>query len=208
MNPGQELQEKGYTLDAALHHNELIPFVVDHLFRKNTVTIAFLICNIIFFMAWLVIGVFYMWNDDLSLGAFLKWSAFGAFTILLFILPHELLHGLAYRMSGATNVSYKANWRKMYFMAIADGFITGRKAFYFIGLTPFIFISLVAIVAAIVAAPEYRILWLTVLWLHATMCAGDFGLMSYFRENRQRDVVTFDDTEKELSYFYSRNAQT
>ena len=92
-------------------------------------------------------------------------------------------------------------------MAIAHLFITARKAFYFIGLTPFVIISMVALAGAVLSPPAYRVMWLSALWLHATMCAGDFGLMSYFRENRHRDVVTYDDAEQELSYFYSRSAQ-
>ena len=208
MDPAKQLEEQGYSLDAAMHHNELIPFVVTHLFRKNFMTLGFLACNILFVSLWLVTCGYYLWNGVLSFNGLLKWSGFGALVILPLIPVHEILHGIAYRICGAKHVSYKANWRKMYFMAIAHNFVTVRKAFYFIGLTPFIIISLGTFIAAVVALPEYRVMWLSALWLHATMCAGDFGLMSYFRENRQKEVITYDDAEQELSYFWSRNLQS
>jgi hypothetical protein len=34
------------------------------------------------------------------------------------------------------------------------------------------------------------------------MCSGDFGLISYFEYNKERQIVTFDDVEQKLSYFY------
>ncbi len=157
---------------------------------------------------WLIVCSWYLWTGELSFTGLLKWSVIGTLVIIFLIPIHELLHGIAYKLCGAANVSYKANWRKLYFMAIADGFITGRKAFYFIGLTPFVMISLGLMQAACFSTPGYQVMWLTILWLHSTMCAGDFGLLSYFRENRHREIVTYDDTEKELSYFWSRNAQS
>ena len=94
MNPAQQLQEQGYSLDTALHHNELIPFVVTNLFRKNLVTISFLVCNIVFIAAWLIVCGYYLWNDALSFNGLLKWSGIGAFLILPLVPVHEVLHGL------------------------------------------------------------------------------------------------------------------
>ncbi len=63
MNPGQHLHEQGYQLEAELHHNELIPFVLTHLLRKNAVTIFFLVVNLFFCdpMAYCLFLVFVDW---------------------------------------------------------------------------------------------------------------------------------------------------
>lgn len=198
------LHEQGFTLDAGLHHQELIPFVKTYLFKKNKFTLSFLILNILFVSTWLFVFIWYVYNTTLSLGQALTGFGYG-FAIAFLLAPlHELLHGAAYRLSGARKISYKANWKKLYFMAVADKFITQRKAFYFIGMTPFAVISLGLILLSVFAVPEQQIMWLSTLWVHASMCSGDFGLMSYFAENKNREVITFDDVENSISYFYSR----
>jgi Putative zincin peptidase len=198
------LHEQGFTLDAGLHHEELIPFVKTYLFKKNRITISFLILNILFVCSWLSVFIWSVCYANLSLGQ--AFAGFGYGVAISFLLAplHELLHGAAYRISGAQKISYKANWKKLYFMAVADMFITGRRAFYFIGMTPFAVISLGLILLSVFATPAQQIMWLSTLWVHASMCSGDIGLMSYFAENKNREVITFDDAENAISYFYSR----
>jgi len=40
------------------------------------------------------------------------------------------------------------------------------------------------------------------------MCSGDFGLFSYFEFHKTKDVVTYDDVEKQITYFYAREKTT
>lgn len=206
MKPLSEaLHEQGYSMDLELKHQELIPFVKSYLFKKNGFTLSCLVLNIIFITFWLVLCLLYIYKNVLSPGEAFTQSAYGCAISFLLAPLHELLHGAAYRLSGAKKVAYKANWKKLYFMAIADKFITRRRAFYFIGILPFLVISLSLIVLAVFSNPMPQIMWLSVLWVHATMCAGDFGLMSYFAEHKNKEVITYDDAENSISYFYSRN---
>jgi hypothetical protein len=41
-----------------------------------------------------------------------------------------------------------------------------------------------------------------ILLTHTAMCSGDFGLLSYFEYNKKKQVVTYDDIENKVSYFY------
>ncbi|MDQ3051722.1 MAG: DUF3267 domain-containing protein [Bacteroidota bacterium] len=198
------LLEAGFQQDAALNHQELIPFVKSYLFRRNMVTLAFLFLTLLFFLIWLSVCIFYLASNKLQLTAVFSWSAFAIPASVLLAPIHELLHGWAYRIEGARKVSYKANWKKLYFMAVADQFITNRKAFHFIALTPFLIISLMMLLLSCFVPPGFKVLFLALLWLHASMCSGDFGLMSYFAENKEREVITYDDEASGISYFYSK----
>jgi hypothetical protein len=205
MKPVSEaLREQGFILDAALHHQELIPFVIKHLFIKNKVTIPYFILTLLFFIYWAGLDIYSVYTGKLTLTAVITASASGIVVSLLLAPLHELLHGAAYRVCGARSVTYKANWKKYYIMAIADQFVAGRKPFYFIGSSPFVIISVGLTVLISISNPWLQVMWLTTLWTHATMCAGDFGLMSYFAEHRDKEVVTFDDAKNSVSYFYSR----
>lgn len=43
-----------------------------------------------------------------------------------------------------------------------------------------------------------------VLLAHTAMCSGDFGLLSYFEFNKEKNVVSYDDVENKISYFYAK----
>lgn len=200
----QTLSESGWNLAYALNHKELVPFISDYLFRKNIFTLGYLFLNLIFLGLLIYCAVLYIISPEGTLVETIKYFGYGCAITILLIPPHELLHGLAYKLCGAKQVSYKANWRKLYFMAVADKFITDRKSFYFIALLPVTIISLAFLLSACFANPAAQIMWLTVTLVHASMCAGDLGLLSFFDENKHLEMVTYDDVENETTYFYTR----
>jgi hypothetical protein len=40
------------------------------------------------------------------------------------------------------------------------------------------------------------------LFSHTTMCAGDFAMITLFTEKRGKEIVTWDDTNLRVAYFY------
>jgi hypothetical protein len=40
------------------------------------------------------------------------------------------------------------------------------------------------------------------LFVHATMCAGDFALLNYYFINKHRKIYTWDDADLKEAYFY------
>ena len=40
------------------------------------------------------------------------------------------------------------------------------------------------------------------LFVHATMCAGDFAMMNFYFLNRRKKIYTWDDFDKKIAYFY------
>jgi len=47
-----------------------------------------------------------------------------------------------------------------------------------------------------------QIMLLSTLLIHTSMCAGDFGLMSYFAEKSNQQVATYDDHQNSVTYFF------
>jgi hypothetical protein len=200
------IEQQGYKTDAILNHQDIIPFVKSFLFRKNRVTLFYLTFNIIFFIL-LIFNVFTsVYEDIISLGEAFKWFSWGCLIPFLMIPLHEWLHGIAYKACGAKTVSYDVNWKQFYFMAIADKFVATRKSFVIVALTPFTIISIALLIPVILPSkPGTDIMLITAVFIHGSMCAGDFGLLSYFETNRNKDVITYDDREEGLSYFFVRN---
>ena len=40
------------------------------------------------------------------------------------------------------------------------------------------------------------------------MCSGDFGLLNYFEFNKEKQIVTYDDVENKISYFYGQTSKS
>lgn len=51
---------------------------------------------------------------------------------------------------------------------------------------------------------DWNLTIIGVLLAHTAMCSGDFGLLNYFEFNKDKKVVTYDDIEHKISYFYGQ----
>jgi hypothetical protein len=198
----EELAQNGYVLIDKLEHNELIPFVQFYL-KKNTLssyTYTFsnlLIVGIIFYWLWQNYG-----TPDFAVGKGVGYLAFG-FSLAFFLIPlHEYIHVLAYKSQGAIHTSYDANLKKFYFLAVADKFIVNRKEFQVVALAPFVVISSSLIILLFFVPKMWTFMILGMLLTHTAFTSGDFGLLSYFDYHKNREIVTYDDKENKISYFY------
>lgn len=197
------LASHGFEIDAELTHQDLLPFIKKYLFRKNPITLFYLFFNVAGALSLVIAGVFFGLSGKCTFGEIVTYVSYGCGIPFLLIPIHEGLHGLAYKYCGAEKVSYDVNWKQLYFMAIADKFVANRKAFYIVGLTPFIVISLKLVAISIIFPyPSVIITMISTIFIHGSMCAGDFGLLSYFVSHAGKEVVTYDDREAGKSYFF------
>jgi hypothetical protein len=128
----------------------------------------------------------------------------GFVVMFVIILPlHEALHALGYRMSGAREISWKMMWRYLAAYVVADRFVAGRRVFFFVALLPFVVITPIALMLALLF-PAWSVLWLTVLLWHTAGVSGDWALMNYYWIHRDREIYTWD--EGGSSYFYARRS--
>jgi hypothetical protein len=114
----------------------------------------------------------------------------GVYIASLLIPIHEYIHVVAYRSQGAANTSYNVNWKKLYFMAVADQFVAGRQEFQIVALAPFAIISTVLFIAFLLVSPVWQFAVLGTFFTHTACCGGDFSLLSYFQYHSDREVVT------------------
>ena len=203
----EELADHGYTLLDQLGHQELIPFVRTYLKKRTPISLFYTFSNVI--IAGIII--FWGWKNygtaGFSLGAGLTHLSYGLAIAFTLIPLHEYIHVLAYKSQGATKTSYDANWKKFYFMAIADQFVANKKEFRIVALAPFVVISTTLIVLLFFVTPLWSFTILGILLTHTAFSSGDFGLLSYFDYYKNKDIVTYDDKANRLSYFYGKQGE-
>ncbi|MCE1168816.1 MAG: DUF3267 domain-containing protein [Sphingobacteriia bacterium] len=200
----EELKQNGYELLDKLDHKELIPFVKKYLNKWTLTSILYYGLNIVLFVIAIILFIDNAKHGDLKIFDWLFWYFIG-FTISFLLIPlHEYIHVVAYRSQGARNTSYDANLKKFYFMALADRFVTSRKEFKVIALAPFTIISIILILLISFSSYNFTLTILGILLSHTAMCSGDFGLLSYFEIYKSKEIVTYDEVDNKVSYFWGR----
>ena len=194
--------KEGYSTKEVLDHDDLLPFVKQNFHNRNLIIYLFWVQGLTG-LAFLIYTVYNM-ADIASFWMIILWIFAGLFSTILLVPVHEGLHGLAYKICGAREVSYGANWKQLYFTASAHLFTANFRQFLVIGLAPFIMISISAISLYMIASDQLKLFIASSLWFHNLMCVGDFSILGYFYQYRNYSPVTFDDMDTKRSYFLIR----
>ncbi len=207
--PDVETLQKGngYKMILELDFNEIIPFVFSNIRKASLSSFFYLIIN---FASLVFIIGYALWSVNAGhtgIGRVILQVLAGILAgSILVIPPHELLHGLAYRILGARNIKFGVDLQQFIFYVTAHRFPISKRELAFLAMTPFVIINLVLIVITVLWAPRITLLSASLLLSHNIMCIGDFAMISYAFRQKQ-ELYTFDDTEKKRSYFFERKDQ-
>lgn len=203
-----ELNGNGYQLLDQLDHKELVPFIRTYIKKRNKFSIIYNLSNV---LAFAFAGYCFMLGfktPEYNFGSHLTHFSYGIALAFLMLPIHEYIHVLAYKSQGAVNTSYAANLKKFYFMALADQFVANKKEFVIIALAPFVFISSSLILCMFFCPSDWIITIAGTLLTHTAMCSGDFGLLSYFDDHKDKSVLTYDDVESKTTFFFGKSLET
>jgi len=197
-----DLQEQTkFRLFLTIPYTELIQFVFDYLKRKSVFIFIFLLVCLIFltgaiFIRIKIAGIF-------PSAHILFHSALGFIIFpLIFIPVHEFLHIIPYFLSGAKNIRVGMDLKQFLFYVSAHRYVATPLQFSIVAFTPFVIIS-GGIIFLIIFLPGLWKWSLSIfLFVHSTMCAGDFALLNLYFLNRDKKIYTWDDLDKKVAYFY------
>lgn len=204
----QDLEKEGYELLISLHHDELIPFLKESFQENSNLIRWFNRWNV--FLLLVLTGLFitdYWFVEDFKWGIRFLYISWGVLLSFLLIPIHEYLHSLAYKYVGAKHTSYDVNWKKLYFMAMADQFVANYKEFKIVALTPLVTISLSLMILAVFPFGLWRITFISIMITHSLFSSGDIAILNYFETHKNKGLVTYDDKSERMSYFYIKTAQ-
>jgi hypothetical protein len=182
-------------------YDELIPFVLDYLRRKSGLMIFFWTVCILFLGTALIVrinisGYFSYKNIFLH-------SLLGLILLpLLYIPVHELLHIIPYFLTGAKRIRIGMDLKQYMFYVTAHRHVAGRRQFTIVAWVPFLLTSLLAVYLVLILPGLWKWSFSLFLFVHATMCAGDFALLNFYWINRKKKIFTWDDADEKMAYFY------
>lgn len=189
---------------AELGHPQIKDFVLDQLAKGGTLVTSYMVYQVLMMLVgiWFIIRAAILAFDNFSLPlVMIGLSLVFSFTLLIPI--HELLHGLALKITGARNVHYGGYLRKFIFYAEADRHVMNKSQFTFVALTPLITVKLVTFCGIILfwSSPLF-FFFIALMAVHSFFCAGDIGLLSLFM--RDDNVYTYDIREEKRSFYFKK----
>lgn len=204
----QIVKDSRFQLLDKLHYDDILDFATEYVRKRTRSMFFYLVLIIAFFILQWSAFLYGIFANDMNTISLLKQFLYGLIISLTIVIPlHELIHALGYLLLGARKIRFGAVLKHFAFYAVADDFVVNRNAYIFLALSPFIVVSLLNLAGFIFVHGYASYTYISVLFFHATMCAGDFALLSYFEFHRDKELYTFDDVPKKTSYFYYRKPE-
>jgi uncharacterized membrane protein YagU involved in acid resistance len=197
--------DPNYKLLDQLQYEDVVEFATEYIQKRTRSMYFYLFIVLAFFVFQWSAFAYGIIVQDMNAVSLLKQFLYGLIISLTVVIPlHELVHAICYILLGARKIRFGAIMKHFAFYAVADDFVANRAGFKFLAISPFIVVSLLNL-AGVIFVPGYAsYTYISVLFFHTTMCAGDFALLSYFEFHRDKELYTFDDVKNKISYFYYR----
>ncbi len=207
MNYNDLINDPEYTEIASVNHIEIKHLVLAEI-KKNLgwarVANMYQITGILAF----VLGTFKAFIPFFITGeyVFLIWLGIGLiFTFSLLIGLHELIHAAAYKYIGANHLSFGMVWDKFLFYVQSDYEVLNYKQFKIVALAPAVVIGILSVLGMIVFYNQSPFFFfLPIFSFHSIFCSGDFGLLCFFQNRPNMEILTFDIREEGKAYFYGK----
>jgi hypothetical protein len=182
-------------------YEDLVTFVLDYIRRKSGLMVFFWSSCIVF----LGIALFVRINISgyFPFRSIFLHSILGLVIFPLISIPvHELLHIIPFYLSGAKNIRVSMDLKQYMFYVTAHKHVATANQFRFVALVPFIIVSMSTLLLILYLPGLWKWSLSLFLFVHATMCAGDFAMLNFYFLNRMKKIYTWDDADQKIAYFY------
>ncbi|MGQ9619600.1 MAG: DUF3267 domain-containing protein [Bacteroidales bacterium] len=184
-----------------LPYSELAPFVLDYVRRRTVVTLSFWSACLITLGLAILIKV--NLNGYYEFKRIILHTLMGLILLPVLIIPvHEFLHILPFILSGARNIRAGIDLRQFIFYVTVHREVITPGKFKLVAIVPFFAISLALLVLIYFLPYLWKWSLSLFLFVHTTMCAGDFSMLNYYYINRHRKILSWDNADQKEAYFY------
>lgn len=198
----EDLEDQSkYRQMLSVPYDELVIFVLEYIRKRSALIISFWAMCIFFLCIALIVRI--------NISGYFPWKKIFFHSILgLAVFPvlaiplHEFLHIIPYFLSGAKRIRIGMDLRQYMFYVTAHRYVATERQFRFVALVPFLLVSAVLIYLILTLPGLWKWSLSLFLFMHATMCAGDFAMLNFYFLNKSKKIFTWDDFDKKIAYFY------
>ncbi len=186
-----------------ISYHDLIQFVFEYLKKKSALTFFFWTICVLFLCSMILVRINI--TGYFRISEILVHSVLGFIVLPLVCIPvHEGLHIIPYYISGAKNIRVGMDLKQYLFYVTAHRYVATPLQFRIVAIMPFFIISAMLIFLILFLPGLWKWSLSIFLFVHATMCAGDFALLNFYFLNRNKKIYTWDDADKKEAYFYEK----
>jgi len=198
----EDLEDRSkYRQILEISYDDLIPFILDYMKRISAVTVFF--WSVCLFFLGTAIRIRIEISGYFPFGEILLHSILGIVLFPLLSIPiHEFLHIVPYYLSGARKIRMGMDLKQYLFYVTAHRYVATPVQFRIVAVVPFLLISVATIFFILMLPGLWKWSLSLFLFVHATMCAGDFALLNFYFLKKGRKILTWDDADRKIAYFY------
>ncbi len=182
-------------------YDELVGFVLDYIRRRTGIMLFFWLVCFIFLGLALTVRIYiagYFPFKNIIFHSFLGFILFP----LLIIPVHEILHIIPFLFTGARKIRVGFDLKQYLFYVTAHRHIINARQFRFVAFTPFIIVNIGLLILVFILPGLWKWSLSLLLFVHTTMCAGDFALLNFYWINRKKKIYSWDNADEKIAYFY------
>lgn len=188
-----------------LQYDNILNFVFKNIKKNNLPAISYFVTLIILLVLIMIFSFYGFSSSNIKMGNYFLMFFCGFMAGSFVIIPfHEIFHLLAYLILGAKKPKIGMDLKQMIFYVVADKFVLNRREFSFVALSPFVIINIISALIFIFSGINLQIAILYFLIFHNIMCIGDFAMLSFFRQNKNKCLYTFDIIDEKNSYIFEK----
>lgn len=190
-----------FSLLLKVPYTGLLTFVLDYMKRNSAIMVIFWASCVFFLLIAIYIRI--------NLAGLYPHSQIFTHTLLgligfpLISVPvHEGLHVIPYYLFGARDIRAGMDLRQYLFYVTAHRYVLNAREFRIVAAFPYQIISISLLFLILYLPGQWKWSLSLFLFVHATMCAGDFALLNFYFLNRKKKIFTWDDADTKEAYFY------
>ena len=201
------IQDPDYSLIEILEHSKIKSLIIKE-FKINRgwsrIAMVYQFIGMIVFAFFLTFTIISELKHDIQTN--LIYLGFGTlFSLTILIVIHELIHAVAYLLTGARQLSFGMQIKKFIFYVISDKEVLNYHQFKIVALAPALVISILSLTALLIFNQQPVFYYfLPIFGLHSIFCTGDFGLLCFFQNRSHQEILTFDVKSEGKTYFYGK----
>jgi hypothetical protein len=185
----------------SISYKELVPFILDYLKKKSALMIFFWFVCVIILIGSIQIRINV--SGYFHINEILFHSVLGLIIFPILCIPvHEILHIIPYVLSGAKRIRVGMDLKQYLFYVTAHRYVATPLQYKIVAIFPFFLISALLIYLVILLPGLWKWSLSIFLFVHTTMCAGDFALLNFYFLNRKKKIYSWDDADEKMAYFY------
>lgn len=182
-------------------YNDIVPFVFEYIRRHTGVTVLFWSLCIITSGLAVIIGINI--SGIYGFSQIIPHTLLGLIAFPVMIIPvHESLHVLPFLFTGLRKIRIGMDLNQFIFYVTAHREVITPVKFKIVAIVPFLVFTIALTVMIYFLPGLWKWSLSLLLFVHTTMCAGDFAMLNFYYLNREKRIITWDDADLKEAYFY------